>query len=126
MVNKYSSPLCTDYSKEVWLVLRDSNRYNVTLIEHKETNIDKAGQRNENSYASLVFDIRSEKYSCNIISSEIGSRGLVTKDNRNQVQTIWQRGESTKIELKVRVSTSILSCYTVLNVRKSAVWIDTS
>ncbi len=42
-----------------------------------ETNFGKSAQRKENRYGSLINDIQSSGFTCELITIETGSRGLV-------------------------------------------------
>ncbi|XP_071507989.1 uncharacterized protein, partial [Diadema antillarum] len=55
-----------------------------------ESNIDSAHNRKSEKYASLVLDIENQGYSCELICFEVGSRGLVTKENKRQVTKLFK------------------------------------
>ena len=47
-----------------------------------ETNIDAAHQRKEDRYAGLTHDVEKAGWKCTLICVEIGSRGLITPQNK--------------------------------------------
>ena len=47
-----------------------------------ETNIDAAHQRKEDRYAGLTHDVEKAEWKCTLICVEIGSRGLITPQNK--------------------------------------------
>ena len=47
-----------------------------------ETNFEQARERKINRYAALINDLSDNDYVPNLLCLEIGSRGLITKDNK--------------------------------------------
>ncbi len=60
-----------------------------------ETNFEKSAQRKENRYGSLLNDIQSTGFTCELITIEVGSRGLVSVDNRSKL-TIYTHLNGSK------------------------------
>ncbi len=54
-----------------------------------ETNFEKSAQRKENRYVSLLNDIQSRGFTCELITIEVGSKGPVSVDNRSKLTTIY-------------------------------------
>ncbi len=61
-----------------------------------ETNFEKSAQRKENRYGSLLNDIQSTPFTCELITIVVGSRGLVSVDNRSKLTTIYSRLNGSK------------------------------
>ena len=55
-----------------------------------ESNIDSAHKRKSEKYAPLVLDIGNKGYSCELICFEVGSRGLITKENKRQITKLFK------------------------------------
>ncbi len=51
-----------------------------------ETNIDKARSYKSNKYSNLITDIENAGYKCHLICFEVGSRGLITSNNKGQLK----------------------------------------
>ncbi len=69
------------------------------LIEHTvcfETNFKKSAQIKENRYGSLLNDIQSTVFTCESITIEVGSRELVSVDNRSKLTTIYSHLNGSK------------------------------
>ncbi len=66
-----------------------------------ETNFEKSAQRKENRYGSLLNDIQSTGFTCELIAIEIGSRGLVSLS--------W---------------TSVLASYAIFYSKYASEWVD--
>ncbi len=54
-----------------------------------ETNFEKSAQRKENIYCSLLNDKQSTGFTCELIKIEVGSKGLVSVDNRSKLTIIY-------------------------------------
>ena len=66
----------------------DFNKKDIILIELTvpfETNIAEAHQRKQDRYAGLVHDIREAGWNPVEICLEIGSRGLITPENKKRL-----------------------------------------
>ncbi len=61
-----------------------------------ETNFEKSAQRKENRYGSLLNDIQSTEFTYELITIEVGSRGLVPVDNRSNLTTIYSHLNGSK------------------------------
>ncbi len=61
-----------------------------------ETNFGKSAQRKENRYGSLLNDIQSIGFTCELITIGVGSRGLVSVDNRSKLTTIYSHLNGNK------------------------------
>ncbi len=65
----------------------------VEVIVCFETNFEKSGQRKENRYGSLQNDIQSTGFTYELITIEVGSRGLVSVDNRSKLTIILYKSQ---------------------------------
>ncbi len=61
-----------------------------------ETNFEKSAQRKENRYSSLLNDIQCTGLTCELFTIEVGSRGLVSVDNRSKLTTIYSHLNGSK------------------------------
>ncbi len=61
-----------------------------------ETNFEKSVQRNENRYGSLLNDIQSTGFTCELVIIDVGTRGLVPVDNRSKLTTIYSHLNRSK------------------------------
>ncbi len=102
----------------------------VTLLElivPFEPNIDKAHETKLNRYASLVADIDNmTPWKCQVICLEIGSRGLITKDNKSRLKELFKIVGEKRMK-SIYTDTSVLantSSYAIFNARFSASWTD--
>ncbi len=91
-----------------------------------ETNITKAREYKSNKYSSLVTDIESAGYKCNLIYFEIGSRGLVSKSNKTQFKKNAKLAQSKRArDLWAQSSKIAVSCsYVIFNARFEREWFD--
>ncbi len=91
-----------------------------------ESNITKARQYKANKYSNLVLDIENAGYKCNLICFEVGSRGLVTKNNKAQFKQIAKIANSKNAKnLWAQSSKIAISCsYVVFNARFEKEWYD--
>ncbi len=101
----------------------------ITILELTvpfETNITKAREYKTNKYSSLVTDIESAGYKCNLICFEIGSRGLVSKSNKAQFKKIAKLAQSKRArDLWAQSSKIAVSCsYVIFNARFEREWFD--
>ncbi len=85
-----------------------------------ETNFEKSTQRKENRHGSLLNDIQSTGFTCEMIAVDVGCRGLVLVDNRSKLTTIYSHlngskktSHWTKKQTKSSISFSII-CYILL------------
>ena len=79
-----------------------------------------------NKYSNLVLDIENAGYKCNLICFEVGSRGLITKNNKSQFKQIAKIAQSKNAKnLWVQASKIAVSCsYVVFNARFEKEWFD--
>ena len=90
-----------------------------------ESNIDSAHNRKSEKYASLVLDIENQGYSCELICFEVGSRGLVTKENKRQVTKLFKFVSDTRrIREHIRTISkiAILTSFAIYNARSEPSW----
>ncbi len=66
-----------------------------------ETNFEKSAQKKENRYGSLLNDIQSTGFTCELITIEVGSKGLVSADNRSKLTTIYSHLNESKKTLSL-------------------------
>ena len=90
-----------------------------------ERNIDKSHQFKLDRYASLADDIRIAGYDCRLVPFEIGSRGLITKQNKSHLNQLLRTVESkTKYsKLKDDISKAALaSSFSIFQARHEKEW----
>ena len=90
-----------------------------------ERNIDSAHQLKMDRYASLVTDINHTGWNCSLLAVEIGSRGLITKENKLRITKICKKLTcATKYpDLKNMLSRSALtSSYSIFLARRDNNW----
>ena len=64
-----------------------------------EPNIDKARIRKVEKYSPLSSDIEEKGYTCKLICFEVGSRGLITKGNKQNISTLLRApGQPVKVK----------------------------
>ena len=111
------------------IVLVDRDNKEILLAELTcpfETNIDNANARKTDKYSPLQSDIASNGYKCRLICFEVGSRGLITKNNKKRLSEIIRfvkRGEKMKGHYQNLSKLSVLASYAIYNARKEPDWI---
>ena len=106
----------------------DESRKAVTIFELTvpfETNIETAHQRKEERYASLTHDVTTAGWTCTLICVEIGSRGLITPQNKRRLQKLLKLcGCRTSYpQLRDRLLKTVLfGSYTIFQGRSVAGW----
>ena len=111
------------------IVVVNAVEHHVTLIELSvpyETNITKARQRKLDRYAALLADINTTSFTADLICLEVGSRGLLTKDNKNQLRKIAGLVNEKRLRPIWRdiSKISLLSSYSIYNARFEPIWSD--
>ncbi len=101
----------------------------VTILELSvpfESNINNAREYKTNKYASLVTDVEAAGFSCKLICFEVGSRGLITGNNKMQFKKIAKIAQSKKAkDLWAQSSRIAISCsYVIFNARYEKEWYD--
>ena len=88
--------------------------------------INKARKRKEDRYAQLNMDIRSKKYESHLICFEVGSRGVITKDNKQQIKSIFRHVGSRKCrDAMLTISKlALIGSYVIYNARAEPQWTD--
>ena len=122
-----SAIIPTQEKPDIYVV--KSVKRHMTIIELTvpfETNISKARQRKLDRYAALVADINKTKYNVDLICLEVGSRGLINKDNKSQIRQIASLvGEKRTRSLWRDISRiALLSSYAIFNARHESKWVD--
>ena len=100
----------------------------VELTVPFETNIEKSRQRKCERYEQLVNDIKAAGFMCNLVCVEVGSRGVITKENKNQLHKLQNRVKlrSVKEFLQQLSILFLISAYVIFNARNEPVWTDMS
>ncbi len=93
-----------------------------------ETNLSKARDYKVNKYASLVTDIENAGYRCDLVCFEVGSRGLISSNNKGQFKKIAKIAKVKQAkQLWVQSSKIAISCsYVIFNARYEKEWYETS
>ena len=101
----------------------------VELTACFESMIQKASERKTHRYASLQADVENSGHLCDLVTIEIGSRGLVSKENKDKLSEIYSsllKCEKKKVTiLKNKLSkTAVLASYVIFYSKYSKEWID--
>ena len=90
-----------------------------------EPNIDKARIRKVEKYSPLSSDIEEKGYTCKLICFEVGSRGLITKGNKQNISTLL-RAPGQPVKVKDHIASisklSIIASYIIYNARVEPTW----
>ncbi len=93
-----------------------------------QTNFEKSAQRKENIYGSLLNDRQSIGFTCELITIEVGCRGLVSWDNKAKLIKIYSYlngSKKTSHCTKNKLSrTSVLASYAIFYSKYASEWID--
>ena len=110
------------------IVLVNRNKKEIIIGELTvpfEPNIDKARKRKVDKYASLSSDIEEKGYKCTLICFEIGSRGLITKGNKQNISSLL-RAPGQPVKIKPHINSvsklSIIASYIIYNARTEPTW----
>ena len=89
-----------------------------------EPNMEKAHDRKQNKYASLVHDLNKEGIKTSLICFEVGSRGLVTKDNMSRIRSMFKftRAKCNKQVIRNISKLALLGSYSIWNCTKEPNW----
>jgi len=122
--------ITTTEKPDITLINKESK--SITLIELTvpfETNITKARERKTERYSNLANDINNmTQWECQLICFEVGSRGLITRDNKTQIRKILKLVGDTKVKqmLKDLSTISTSASRAIFNARFSPTWVDMS
>ena len=106
----------------------DNENKTITIIELTipfETNIDNAHQRKQDRYASLTHDITATGWKCNLLCIEIGSRGLITPQNKSRLKELLKLSDYSAKYPDFRdeiVKTILFSSYVIFQGRCEPAW----
>ncbi len=111
------------------LVLINAAQKRILLMELTvpfEMNINDAHSRKMDRYGSLVADLQTAGYKPELICVEIGSRGLITKDNKSRIKSIFKftGHRAPKHLFKDLCKCALLCSYALWNCRHEAQWTD--
>ncbi len=111
------------------IVCVNSTTKSIVILELSvpfESNITKARGYKTDKYSSLVTDIESAGYKCNLICFEVGSRGLITNSNKAQFKQIAKLAQTKRArDLWAQCSKIAVSCsYVIFNARFEGEWFD--
>ena len=118
--------VATSQTPDLVLVWPDDKE--ICLIELTvpfERNIQGAHQFKTDRYSSLVSDINNTEWSCSMAAVEIGSRGLITKENKSRITYICKKliCDVKYKDLKSKLSKSALtSSYSIFLARQEENW----
>ncbi len=115
----------TNQRPDIVIVNRDSN--DITLIELTipfYTNIENAHERKKDRYDQLVSEINNTNYDSKLYTIEIGSNGLINKDNCDKLFEIAKASvtwtfdtvSNRKFKFDTIANTLFLSCKCVVNI----------
>ena len=110
------------------IVIIETVTKKVTILELTvsfETNIEAANIRKQVKYNDLKQDINKNGYITEIIPFEIGSRGHITKRNREALKKILkQKKETTKKCIDNLAKISLLCSFTIFKASSVKEWND--
>ena len=91
-----------------------------------EMNINNAHSRKMDRYGSLVADLQTAGYKPELICVEIGSRGLITKDNKSRIKSVFKftGNRVPKSLFKDLCKCALLCSYALWNSRHEPQWTD--
>ena len=90
-----------------------------------ETNIDAAHQRKEDRYAGLTHDVEKAGWKCTLICVEIGSRGLITPQNKVRMKEMLKLCNSKIKYPHMReeiLKTVLFGSYVIFNGKSEPSW----
>ena len=107
----------------------NGNEQRVVLIELTvpfEPNIRKARERKEERYHQLLGDIKAKHIESHLVCFEIGSRGVVTKENKQQVKKIFKYvGVNACKNIVNKLSKlALVGSYVIFNAKSDPSWTD--
>ena len=102
----------------------DNSIHLIELTVPFETNIQKAHDRKSSKYENLVSDISDNGFTCDLTCFEIGSRGLITPDNINNIKAIFTfvKAKPSKKFMKELSKLALMCSYTIWNARHEPAW----
>ncbi len=92
-----------------------------------ELNVEKRHADKMNKYASLVNDLHDIGYTCDLICFEVGSRGHISKDNRERLLNVLKSLKLGKQIKKVSShisKLSLLSSFSLFHAKDEPTWIE--
>ena len=106
----------------------DNQNKIITIIELTipfETNIDNAHQRKQDRYTSLTHDITQAGWKSNLICIEIGSRGLITPQNKCRLKEVLKLSSHSTRYPDFRnqiIKTVLFNSYVIFQGRCEPAW----
>ena len=90
--------------------------------------VSKARARMESRYCNLVSDIKSSGHQCKLICIEVGSRGIVDKDNQKQIHSLFKlvKENKTKLHCKSLSRLALTGSYVIFWAKNEPLWTDMS
>ena len=112
------------------MVIHDKDKDIVYIIELTvplEPNICKARERKEAKYTQLVSDIRTN-HQCHLICLEVGSRGIITKDNKKQLRRIMKivKEPKTKVFNNTISRLALVGSFVIFWAKDEPIWSNMS
>ena len=124
-----TSVIVTNSKPDICLV--NDTKKEIVLIELTipfDTNITAAHERKSLKYEHLKNDIEDKGYSVDLITLEIGSRGLISKENVTKLQKILKLNSSKSRELKTFQNElskiALISSYCIFYSKFESSWIE--
>jgi len=89
-----------------------------------EQNIKASHERKVNKYTPLVSDLRNAGISVTLTCFEVGSRGLITPDNKDRIRTLFRsvKAKAPKKLFRDISRMSLLSSYAIWRARHEPHW----
>ena len=109
------------------MVIVDNEEKAIFIIELTipfERNITNANNRKKEKYSSLVSDINATGFKCTLKCIEIGSRGYISKANKQSLRAIFKfiGAKFNKEVLNDISKTTLLCSYAIWNARHEPSW----
>ena len=113
------------------LVIHDKRNNSIIICELTvpfELNIESARGRKLERYTQLAADINLKGFKCDLICFEVGSRGIITKDNKSQIYRIFKVFNESKVKQHFNKISQIalVSSYIIYLARNEPKWNDMS
>ena len=88
--------------------------------------MNKAHEYKQNKYAGLLSDLNKGGVKTSLVCFEVGSRGLVSRDNISRIRSVFKFTKATinKQAINDISRLALLTSYAIWNCRKEPVWDD--
>ena len=121
--------MATTEKPDIVLHLVNEDVQQVVLIELTvpfEPNMYRARERKLERYCQLNNDIKAKNIESHLICFEVGSRGVISKENKQQIKKIFRFvGEKSCKGIITKLSQlALIGSYVIFNSRSDPAWTD--